>query len=51
MPWTKRYLEQEMESVLGTNKMVFVGGPRQVGKTTMCFNFLSPNATELHRAI
>jgi len=46
MPWSKRYLEQQMESVLGTNKMVFVGGPRQVGKTTLCFNFLSPNAAE-----
>jgi predicted AAA+ superfamily ATPase len=46
MPWNKRYLEQEIKAVLDSKKMVFVGGPRQVGKTTMCYSFLDPNADE-----
>lgn len=46
MTWNKRYLEQEIKSVLDSRKMVFVGGPRQVGKTTMCYSFLNPNDGE-----
>ncbi len=30
--------------------MVFVGGPRQVGKTTMALSLLGPSATEAHPA-
>lgn len=48
MKRNKRYLEQQIQTVLNSKKMVFVGGPRQVGKTTMCFNFLSSNANEQH---
>ncbi len=44
----RRYLESEIKTVLATNKMVFVGGPRQVGKTTMCFSFLGNKANEQH---
>lgn len=38
---TSRYLKSEIEQVL-KKKMVFIGGPRQVGKTTMALSFLSP---------
>lgn len=31
----KRYTEQKIVSDLARNKMVFIGGPRQVGKTTL----------------
>jgi uncharacterized protein len=48
MQRNKRYLEQEISNVLTSKKMVFVGGPRQVGKTTMCFSFLGPQANEQH---
>jgi len=34
-----RYLKKEIEQVLA-KKMVFIGGPRQVGKTTLCLSFL-----------
>ncbi len=34
-----RYLKTQIEKDL-TRKMVFVGGPRQVGKTTLAMNFL-----------
>lgn len=33
-----------------SKKMVFVGGPRQVGKTTFALALLGPGATERHRA-
>jgi predicted AAA+ superfamily ATPase len=36
-----RYLEPTLQKFL-EKKMVFVGGPRQVGKTTMCLKFLDP---------
>jgi len=39
----KRYLGSTIEDCL-QRKMVFVGGPRQVGKTTLCLNFLSPSS-------
>ena len=35
----KRYLSQQIESDLD-EKMVFVGGPRQVGKTTLAKTFI-----------
>lgn len=38
----KRYLIEQVEKDL-TKKMVFVGGPRQVGKTTMAKSLLSGN--------
>lgn len=34
-----RYLAPEIKEFL-ENRMVFVGGPRQVGKTTLCLSFL-----------
>jgi uncharacterized protein len=36
----QRYLTPFIEEFLA-RKMVFVGGPRQVGKTTLCLGFLS----------
>jgi predicted AAA+ superfamily ATPase len=43
-----RYLQAAVEKVLGGGKMAFVGGPRQVGKTTMALQILGKNATEEH---
>lgn len=37
-----RYLSPIIKEVL-TRKMVFIGGPRQVGKTTMSLQFLNPS--------
>ena len=37
----KRYLHPLIEEFL-QSRMVFIGGPRQVGKTTLCLNFLDP---------
>ncbi|MEX2130716.1 MAG: AAA family ATPase, partial [Pseudohongiellaceae bacterium] len=45
----KRYLEQEIVSALH-NRMAFVGGPRQVGKTTLALSILGPIANERHPA-
>jgi len=45
----KRYLEDSIQEDLSEKKMVFVGGPRQVGKTTLALNLLG-NATEEHPA-
>ncbi len=42
----KRYLYDQIESDLA-KKMVFVGGPRQVGKTTMTKQFLEPKGRGL----
>ena len=36
----KRYLKEAVEKDL-SGRMVFVGGPRQVGKTTFALSFLS----------
>ncbi len=44
----KRYLKKTVEQDL-VERMVFVGGPRQAGKTTFALTFLS-NATESHPA-
>jgi predicted AAA+ superfamily ATPase len=35
-----RYISSEIANVL-KSKMVFIGGPRQVGKTTLCLSFLA----------
>lgn len=45
----RRYLETSVRHAL-TRKMVFVGGPRQVGKTTFALGFLGDNADETHAA-
>lgn len=47
---TPRYLRPVIEPPLATRKMVFVGGPRQVGKTTLALELLSPRADERHPA-
>ena len=44
-----RYLESAVADAL-KRKMVFVGGPRQVGKTTFALTFLGKNADETHPA-
>ena len=44
-----RYLESAVANAL-SRKMVFVGGPRQVGKTTFALGFLGKNADETHPA-
>ena len=44
----KRYIKKSVEEDL-ENKMVFVGGPRQVGKTTFSLTFLS-SPSEKHPA-
>lgn len=41
----KRYLFDSIKSDL-LKKMVFVGGPRQVGKTTLVLNFIKPASTK-----
>ncbi len=45
-----RYLTPTVEAVLAAGKMAFVGGPRQVGKTTLALSLLGPSATERHPA-
>jgi predicted AAA+ superfamily ATPase len=45
----ERYLEAEIAAAL-QRKMAFVGGPRQVGKTTLALSLLGPAATERHPA-
>ncbi len=44
-----RYLESAVGEAL-RKKMAFVGGPRQVGKTTFALGFLGKNADETHPA-
>jgi predicted AAA+ superfamily ATPase len=44
----ERYLRSAVEKVLAVGKMAFVGGPRQVGKTTMALQILGKDATEEH---
>ncbi|MBL7544430.1 MAG: ATP-binding protein [Bdellovibrionaceae bacterium] len=39
----KRYLSDEIEETL-KKKMVFLGGPRQVGKTTLSLQFIQPSS-------
>ncbi len=45
-----RYLRPAVEQTLESRKMAFIGGPRQVGKTTLALDLLGPAATELHAA-
>ena len=44
-----RYLEEAVRAAL-KKKMAFVGGPRQVGKTTFALGFLGKGADERHPA-
>ena len=44
-----RYLSASIKEDLGDRKMVFLGGPRQVGKTTLSLSFLD-QGTEAHPA-
>jgi predicted AAA+ superfamily ATPase len=46
---TRRYLESAVADSL-KRKMVFVGGPRQVGKTTFALGLLGKEADETHAA-
>lgn len=45
-----RYIRNEVEKALGGGKMAFIGGPRQVGKTTLGLDLLGPKATAKHPA-
>jgi len=45
----RRYLEKAVSQALD-RKMVFIGGPRQVGKTTFALGFLGKKANETHPA-
>jgi predicted AAA+ superfamily ATPase len=45
-----RYLRPAVETALSRGKMAFIGGPRQVGKTTLALELLGPRATEKHPA-
>lgn len=45
----ERYLKAEIAAALA-NRMVFVGGPRQVGKTTLALSLLGVDASERHPA-
>jgi hypothetical protein len=44
-----RYLTPDVAAAL-PRRMAFVGGPRQVGKTTLALSLLGPDATERHPA-
>jgi predicted AAA+ superfamily ATPase len=46
----QRYLLPALQRLLASGKMGFVGGPRQVGKTTLALSLLGPKATEKHPA-
>src|SRR3989338_1067511 len=41
MQGKQRYLKSAITEMLN-QKMVFLGGPRQVGKTTLCLDYLEP---------
>ena len=45
-----RYLTPAVEQALAGGKMAFIGGPRQVGKTTLALSLLGPKASERHPA-
>jgi uncharacterized protein len=49
MPMLDRYLRSEVSAALDT-KMAFIGGPRQVGKTTLALSLLGANANGRHPA-
>ncbi len=50
MQFRPRYLASPIQKDLENQKMVFLGGPRQVGKTTLALSLLGPDATETHPA-
>lgn len=41
----KRYIFNDVKSIMD-RKMVFIGGPRQVGKTTLALSFISPASSK-----
>jgi AAA+ ATPase superfamily predicted ATPase len=43
-----RYLRFAIDKVQGAGRMAFIGGPRQVGKTTLALELLGAEATEQH---
>ncbi len=45
-----RYLTPAVERTLAKGKMAFIGGPRQVGKTTLALDLLGAEADESHPA-
>jgi predicted AAA+ superfamily ATPase len=45
-----RYLDTAVREALTTKKMVLIGGPRQVGKTTFALGLLGKDADERHPA-
>ena len=45
-----RYLRPAILKALASGKMAFIGGPRQVGKTTLALGLLGADATERHPA-
>lgn len=45
-----RYLVPAVKSALAAGKMAFVGGPRQVGKTTLALSLIGPEVDERHPA-
>jgi hypothetical protein len=45
-----RYIRPVVDATLGKRKMAFIGGPRQVGKTTMALDLLGPDTDERHPA-
>src|SRR5438309_7731210 len=47
---TPRYLRPVVDKALAGGKMVFIGGPRQVGKTTLALDLLGRSASERHPA-
>jgi uncharacterized protein len=47
MPLADRYLKADVAETL-LKKMAFIGGPRQVGKTSLALSMLGANATERH---
>ena len=49
MPALARSLRVPIAEALA-RKMVFVGGPRQVGKTTLALSLIGPGASERHPA-
>lgn len=49
MALVPRYLAREVAAAL-ESKMAFIGGPRQVGKTTLALSLLTADATERHAA-
>lgn len=49
VPMLERYLATDVAAALA-RKMAFIGGPRQVGKTTLALSLLGADVTESHPA-